>query len=223
MATVVLPAVIEEARQRQRRRRNLFIVFLAAFAVAAGATLLTVFRVGLGNGLHVSFRQSETFQATEFLGASPVFSHLGQRTVTPDPGGKLSFYAEELNSDAGRAAVFKDGPLRGRYVTSAEDVGSRRPSYAIVVNGTASNPRQAVAIVNHVATIAQADVQRSEAQTFPPSERIRILGWGPPRASLLHGRSVERPLVLFIVLFIISLAVAKLAMRRVAAVRSQRS
>ena len=219
MATVALPAVIKEARQRQRRRRNLIIVFFAAFVVAAGATLLTVFRVSLGNGLHVSFRQSETFQATEFLEVHAVPPSFAQRLGIRDPARWAGDYAELVNSDAVRAVVLKGGPLRGGYVASTPD--GPGPSPVTLVNATASNPRQAVAIAKRVATTFQAYAHENN-QGFLPSDRIRILS-NSPRASLLHGRSVERPLIRFILLLIISLIVAKLAMRGLAAVRWQRS
>ena len=193
MTTIAVPAVIKDARRRQRRRQLRLTALAIAFLLLAIAASLSVFRVSLTGGPLISFRQQETYQATEAILVRPVAYGTG-----PTDPNYARPYVQLANSESIRALTRQAGPLHGTY--HAEQPFSRTVPYPYIqISGTANSPHQASIIATRASATLIAYIKRTPKElTGRWHQRMMFsVMEKPTKAVLIHGRNFTITIVAF--------------------------
>ena len=189
MTTIAIPAVIKDARRRQRRLQLRLAALTIAFLLLTIAASLTVFRVNLTGGPLVSFRQQETYQATEAIVVRPVAYGTGQG---PDPNYARP-YVQLANSESIRALTRQAGPPHGTYHATELTINT------VQVSGTANSPHQAIILAQRASATLIAYVKRTPREAIGRWHQRMLVGVlvKPTKAVLIHGRNFTNTIVAF--------------------------
>jgi hypothetical protein len=175
-------------------RLGLRWIALAA-VVGLVLTFLVVFRVSLGSGPVVSFRQQEKYRASETILVTHMVSSVPRSPVGAFP----SVFAQLADSEPVRAMVRKAGPLRGSYEAEqlVDYTAARLPF--IQISGTANSPGQARTIARRASAALIAYYNSEQLRSTPPeSQRLVLRVVSVLRQALLvQGRNLTLPIVAF--------------------------
>lgn len=206
--------------------------FLVAigFVLAIALALLTMFRIDTTNGFDASYRDSEQWSSTaqvfvtqegfplgrsiydEVIPVGPGGTDSGTTSYVPryaDPSRFSSYanlYARLVTSDLLARRMERDGPLRGAIAASA-GVDPRNPGIVlpiVEIQGLAPSPADARETARRATQALLAYVaQEQAAAKIAPNRRIilRVLD-DPTPATLVVGRSMARPVFVFLAVLI---------------------
>ena len=208
-----------------RHRLIVVVGIVLAFALA----FLSMFKVTLADGSpQVDYRKPEVYQsqATIFVtqrgypwGRS-VYPSLptGQQGVTTsayaDPG-RLAFlasvYAQLATSDAVRAVMLKDGPLRGKFDAVAgfdERNGAYQPY--VYVTATATEPAWAVQLANRAAMNIRNVVRAQQVSAdIPEGQQVELQIFSKARrVTVAEPRKKTLPVVIFLTVLLATVGLA---------------
>jgi hypothetical protein len=169
-----------------------------ALAAVVGLVLMffVVFRVSLGSGPLVSFRQQEKYRATETI----LVTYRVSSVPHGPPEAVPSLIAQLANSEPVRAMVRKAGPLRGSYqAEQVVDLTNAQRLPFIQIGGTATSPRQARTIARRASAALIAYYTREQLTASTPQSQqlvLRVVSV-PKQAVLVQGRNLTLPIVAF--------------------------
>jgi hypothetical protein len=202
-------------------------VVVAGLLLAILLAVLSTARVELKGGIpSFAYRQNETWTSiTNIFVTQPGFP-LGRSfydRVVPLPNGQTVgvyqdpyrfsnyavLYAGLATSDPVKKIILRDGPLPGAIFASVPTQPSN-PSVAlpiVQVNGNASTPSSAEETSRRASRGLITYVQREQAATgTPKAQRVRLVILNHPQpAVLVKGRSLTRPVAVFLALIFMTL------------------
>lgn len=202
------------------------VLVAIGFVLATALALLTLFKVDVANGFAASYRDSEQWSSTaqvfvtqegfplgrsiydEVIPVGPSGNDPGTTSYVPryaDPSRFSSYanlYARLVTSDLLARRIERDGPLPGTVGASA-GVDPRNPGIVlpiVEIQGLATSPVDARETARRATRALLAYVaQEQAAAEIAPSRRIilRVLD-EPAPATLVVGRSMARPVFVFL-------------------------
>jgi hypothetical protein len=180
-------------------------VVIAGFILACALTFLTVFRVGSGG---ISYRQQQTYRATEIL----FLTQPGDPVVTtgdiPDLSGYSEIYVQFANGDQVRQRVAGTGLLRfGDYQASPVFGTTPDPLPSIAINGFAHTPALAKRIAHIAANAVRSNLTDKQIAADVPEKKRVLLSTinAPTKAVVAEGRKLTVPIVIFLSVLIVTL------------------
>jgi hypothetical protein len=182
------------------------LLVLSGFIIAVSLALLSFLRVDLQNGT-LTYREQEqwTSYATLLL-TEPGFPY-GQASVPEGSSSSARFaelatiYSGLATSDEVRRLMRRDGPLHGAIVESAPVTvpGKDIILPLLTVSVVTSSPKLAISLTDRAAHAFQDYVaEEQRASGTPRSRRVVLeLVRRPQGVTLLQGRSMTTPMVVF--------------------------
>lgn len=212
-------------RRRAVVGTGLVLAFLLAF--------FSLFRVSFDDGLTVSYRQGQTWQATETV----LVDQPGGLYVTAQPGPSAnpawlasltSLYAQIANSATIRSRVFPGGiatKRTGDYRVSQVIDQSNAPLAVLTFDGTAATPDQSVGNAHRASFEFRSYIASQAAGSNVSGNRrvvVHVLSPASARtAKVVAGRKLTVPILVFLAVLLVALGLAyvleNLAPKRAAA------
>ena len=172
---------------------------------------LTMFRLPFTGGKFLTYRQHQTYQATQTL-------LLTAKNCPPAAVGctgadlalNAVLYARIANSGLIRSRVLRDGPLGGTYAATELSGGSAIGILPLVeIDAFAHEPKQASRLAGRVSSALVGYLTTKGANGVPSKSRVRVQTITTPnRPVVSSGRRYTVPIVLFLSILIVTLGLA---------------
>jgi hypothetical protein len=199
------------------------MLVLAGLLVALGLAFLSFVRVSLTGGPVFSYRQAKLWESRSTLLITQRGFPWGQVDPAGDvtesgiqPGEPSRFanlalvYSELATSDPVVQIMEADGPVRGGVsaVPVPNSADSRYVLPVMTISGIAASPEAALSTAERATAALLAYLQQQQAANDIPIHNRAILTPinRPQGAALVAGRSLTRPLVVFITAMMVVLA-----------------
>jgi capsular polysaccharide biosynthesis protein len=193
--------------------------FLVGFGLLAAVALafFSVCRVDLANGASVSYRQGETWQASEtVLVNQPGGLYVtAQLQPTSNPGwlaSLTSLYAQIANSATIRSRVLPGGiatKATGDYTASQVMDQSNQPLAVLMFDGTGTSPKQAVSNAHRASSEFRAYVDSQAVGSKVRGDRRVVVNVLSPAsvhtAKVVQGRKLTVPILVFLAVLLVTL------------------
>jgi hypothetical protein len=193
---------------------------IGGFVVAVLLAFAATVRVQ-ASPLSLSWRQQQTWASTQTMLVTLPGTPFGAIPTNPSDPNPLSltnlptFYAQLANSESVKALVLRGGPLGGAYLAyqvTNSVAGANVSLPFLAIDGYASTPAQAILIAQRVSTAFQGYLHTNQVESrTPPSARVLLEVTSPAeKATLVKGRGITAPAVVFLAVMLATLGLAYL-------------
>jgi capsular polysaccharide biosynthesis protein len=184
--------------------------------LAVALAFFSFYKVSFADGFDVSYRQGQTWQASETL----LINQRGLLT-NPAPGPQsnpgwltslTSLYAQIANSATIRTRVFPGGittKATGDYSASQVFDQNNQPLSVLTFDGTGSSPGQAAGDAGRAASQFRYYVNAQSAGQTKNRVLISVLSPAEVRtAKVVKGRKLTNPILIFLAVFLAAIGLA---------------
>jgi hypothetical protein len=185
---------------------------IGGLLLAVVLTFFSYFKLELGNGVHVGYREDETFQSSETISLVSPTAIVGNNSNGIDTGyltDLAGIYAKLINSDIIRTPVkHRVGPHINYSASLVVDSTAGSLPF-LEIDGLATSGAKAVRITSAVSAAFLAYIRQNQ-QSLKPSRRInvQVVSAAADNVEVAKARSKTLPIVVFLLVLVATLGLA---------------